>query len=49
MAQRILIVDDSFYMRTMLRNILTDAGYEVAGEAATGQQALQLARDERSE
>lgn len=45
MAKRILIVDDSFYMRTMLRNILTDAGYEVAGEAATGQQALQLARE----
>lgn len=47
MAKRILIVDDSFYMRTMLRNILTDAGYEVAGEAATGQQALQLARETR--
>lgn len=31
----------------MLRNILTDAGYEVAGEAATGQQALQLARETR--
>ncbi len=45
MAKRILIVDDSFYMRTMLRNILTDAGYEVVGEAATGQQALQLARE----
>lgn len=47
MNKRILIVDDSFYMRTMLRNILTDAGYEVAGEAATGQQAMQLARDVR--
>ncbi|MBC7448618.1 MAG: response regulator [Hymenobacteraceae bacterium] len=45
MAKRILIVDDSFYMRTMLRNILSDAGYEIAGEAATGQQALQLARE----
>lgn len=47
MNKRILVVDDSFYMRTMLRNILTDAGYEVAGEAATGQQAMQLARDVR--
>ena len=45
MAKRILIVDDSFYMRTMLCNILTDAGYEIVGEAATGQQALQLARE----
>jgi two-component system chemotaxis response regulator CheY len=47
MNKRILIVDDSFYMRTMLRNILTDAGYEVAGEAATGQQAVQMARETR--
>ena len=28
-SKRILIVDDSFYMRTMLKNMLTDAGYEV--------------------
>lgn len=47
MARRILIVDDSFYMRTMLKNILSDAGYEVVGEAATGQQAQQLARETR--
>ena len=43
MKKRILIVDDSFYMRTMLKNILTDAGYEVVGEAPNGQTALQLA------
>lgn len=43
MKNRILIVDDSFYMRTMLKNMLTDAGYEVVGEAANGQQALELA------
>lgn len=42
MKNRILIVDDSFYMRTMLKNMLTDAGYEVVGEAANGQQALEL-------
>ena len=47
MDKRILIVDDSFYMRTMLKNILTDAGYTVVGEAATGQQALQMARETR--
>ena len=27
MNKRILIVDDSFYMRTMLKNMLTDAGW----------------------
>jgi len=43
MKNRILIVDDSFYMRTMLKNVLTDAGYEVVGEAANGQQALEMA------
>jgi two-component system chemotaxis response regulator CheY len=45
MNKRILIVDDSFYMRTMLKNMLTDAGYEVVGEAANGQQALEMAVD----
>ncbi|MFD2717368.1 response regulator [Hymenobacter monticola] len=43
MNKRILIVDDSFYMRTMLKNMLTDAGYEVVGEAANGAQALEMA------
>lgn len=45
MKKRILIVDDSFYMRTMLKNMLTDAGYEVVGEAPNGQTALQMAKD----
>src|SRR5215218_6489717 len=45
MKKRILIVDDSFYMRTMLKNMLTDAGNEVVGEAPNGQTALQLARE----
>ncbi|AKD04869.1 response regulator [Pontibacter korlensis] len=43
--KRILIVDDSFYMRTMLKNMLTDAGYEIVGEAPNGQTALELARE----
>ncbi|WP_347156979.1 response regulator [Pontibacter chitinilyticus] len=42
--KRILIVDDSFYMRTMLKNMLTDAGYDVVGEAPNGQTALELAK-----
>jgi len=40
-----LIVDDSFYMRTMLKNMLADAGYEVVGEAPNGQTALELAKE----
>lgn len=43
--KRILIVDDSFYMRTMLKNMLLDAGYDVVGEAPDGKTALQLAKE----
>ena len=43
MADKILIVDDSYYMRTMLRDILTDAGHGIAGEAPNGAEAIELA------
>jgi two-component system, chemotaxis family, chemotaxis protein CheY len=39
---RILIIDDSLYMRTMLKHILTDAGHEVIGEAADGKSGLKM-------
>jgi two-component system chemotaxis response regulator CheY len=47
MKKRILIVDDSFYMRTMLRNMLSDAGYEVVGEAPNGRSALEMALEHK--
>jgi len=37
---RVLLVDDSTYIRTVLGSILTDAGFEVAGEAADGEEAI---------
>lgn len=40
MGKRILIVDDAAFMRMMLRDILTKNGYEVAGEACNGVEAL---------
>ena len=40
MAKRILIVDDSAFMRMALRDILTTNDYEVVGEAENGQQAM---------
>ena len=40
MAKKILIVDDSAFIRTVLRDILVASGYEVAGEAESGEQAV---------
>jgi len=33
---RILVVDDTLFMRTLLKNILTTGGHEIAGEAEDG-------------
>lgn len=41
MAKRVLICDDAIFMRTMIADILTDAGYEVVGEAGSGLQAVE--------
>ena len=46
MRDRILVVDDSYYMRTILKNMIIDAGYNVVDEAANGQDALSLAKKE---
>jgi two-component system chemotaxis response regulator CheY len=40
MAKKILITDDALFMRVTLKNILTSNGYEVAGEASNGQEAV---------
>jgi DNA-binding NarL/FixJ family response regulator len=40
---RILIADDHRLFRDSLRSLLTAGGYEVAGEAADGQEAVDLA------
>ena len=37
---RILIVDDSLMSRTILKNILTKAGYAIVGEAADGEEGV---------
>jgi two-component system, response regulator PdtaR len=43
-ATRILVVDDDAGLRTELRHLLEDAGYDVVAEAASGFQGLSLAR-----
>ncbi|SDF05067.1 response regulator [Sporomusa acidovorans] len=41
---RILICDDSAFMRMMLKKMITDLGHEVVAEAGDGKQAVQLYR-----
>jgi two-component system chemotaxis response regulator CheY len=43
MALKVLVVDDSLYMRTLIKDALTSAGYEVVGMAANGESAIDLA------
>lgn len=40
MGKRILVVDDAMFMRKMLTDILTKAGYEVVAEAGNGEEAF---------
>ena len=43
MSKTVLIVDDSLYMRTLIKNALIDAGFTVIGEAGNGESAIDLA------
>ena len=37
---RILIVDDTLFMRTLLKNILFSGGHDIVGEAGDGDEAI---------
>ncbi|TVY08508.1 response regulator [Paenibacillus cremeus] len=37
---RIMVVDDAAFMRTMLKNMLTEFGHEVVAEAVDGDEAV---------
>ncbi len=41
MSAKVLIADDAAFMRMMIKDILTTAGYTVCGEAGDGAEALQ--------
>lgn len=45
MSARVLIVDDAIFMRTVLRKMLEEDGYEVVGEAGNGKDAIKLAKE----
>ena len=47
MSKSVLICDDAIFMRTMVGDILTQAGYDVVGEAETGLQAVERFRELR--
>jgi len=41
----VLIADDAAFMRMMIKNILTEAGYEIVGEAENGAVAVAKHRE----
>ena len=41
MGKSVLICDDAIFMRTMVGDILTQAGFDVVGEAESGVQAVE--------
>lgn len=40
MSHRVLVCDDALFMRSMVGDILEQAGYEVVGEAGNGTEAV---------
>lgn len=47
MEYKILIVDDAAFMRMTLKNILSENGYLIIGEAANGREAVQMFKEKR--
>lgn len=47
MAKRLLIVDDAMIMRMRIKDIAKEAGWEIAGEAANGEEAVARYRELR--
>ena len=47
MSKRVLIVDDAIFMRMKLKDILEKNGFEIAGEAQNGLEAIELYKTEK--
>lgn len=45
MSKKVLIVDDSLYMRTLINEALKNAGYDIVGQAGNGETAIDMALD----
>lgn len=48
-AIKAMVVDDTDFMRIMIRNILEGQGYQVVAEASNGKQAIDLYKQHRPE
>jgi len=48
-SHTVLICDDAIFMRTMVGDILSQAGFEIVGEAETGVQAVEKYQQLRPE
>ena len=42
---RVLIVDDSAYMRTTMRDVLVDNGHKIVGEVGEGTHVLKFIKE----
>jgi two-component system chemotaxis response regulator CheY len=47
MPHTLLIVDDSMVLRSMIADLATEAGWQVAGQASNGQEAIERYQDLR--
>lgn len=47
MGKTVVVVDDSSYQRKTISDLLTNAGFDVIGEAKNGQDAIDVVMDEK--
>lgn len=45
MSKNVLVVDDSIYMRTVIKDALEQGGYIVIGQATNGEEAIDMASE----
>jgi len=45
MKARVLVVDDSSYMRTVIKDFVQKAGHDVIGEAESGKEAVEKCKE----
>jgi two-component system chemotaxis response regulator CheY len=43
MGKKVLVIDDSLYMRTLIKDALSAVGYDIVGMAGTGESGIDMA------